>query len=166
VSNGDIQAAMNWYGSVRGRLGYLITPKLLVYGSGGLSYGGVFAQTNFRSVSNYIDAYGVGLGKINYAQMASGKGQATDTLIGWTAGAGMEWMFSNKWSLKTEAFYYDLGNLNLSGVGYSPSTQPNTYPNYQSINTNTRIRYDGVITRLGVNYHFDLGKELPIVAKY
>ncbi len=30
-----------WFGTVRGRVGYLITPTLLLYGTGGFAYGGV-----------------------------------------------------------------------------------------------------------------------------
>jgi outer membrane immunogenic protein len=165
ASNGDLQAGMNWFGSLRGRLGYLITPSLLAYGTGGLSYGGVYAQTNFISSSNNIEVAPTALfGQINNAQMLSGKGQATNSLVGWTAGAGMEWMLLRNWSLKTEALYYDLGSMNLNGNGYTPDS--NTEDTYQIVGTNSSIRYNGVIARMGVNYHFDFGKEQPVVAKY
>src|SRR5262249_59128619 len=36
----SITADLNWFGTVRGRLGYLITPNLLLYVTGGLAYGG------------------------------------------------------------------------------------------------------------------------------
>jgi outer membrane immunogenic protein len=33
--------SLNYLGTVRGRFGYLLTPTLLIYGGGGLAYGGV-----------------------------------------------------------------------------------------------------------------------------
>lgn len=165
ASNGDLQAGMNWIGTFRGRLGYLITPSLLAFGTGGLSYGGVNAQTNFVSASNNIEVAGL-IGQINHAQMLSGSGQATNTLVGWTAGAGLEWMLLTNWSLKTEALYYDLGSMNLNGNGYTPDMSNTSDQTYQIVGTNSSIRYNGVIARMGVNYHFDFGKEPPVVAKY
>ena len=37
---------VDWLGTVRGRLGWLATPSLLVYGTGGLAYGEVKASTS------------------------------------------------------------------------------------------------------------------------
>jgi outer membrane immunogenic protein len=165
-SNGDIQAGMNWFGTLRGRVGYLITPNIMAYGTGGLSYGGVNAQTNFISASNIVDAYRAGTGQIQYEQMLSGKGQITSSLLGWNAGAGAEWMLMSNWSLKAEAIYYDLGSINLIGNGYSPTVDFGARQTYQAVNTKTSIRYDGVIARMGVNYHLDFGKSLPVVAKF
>jgi len=34
-----------WFGTVRGRVGYLLTPTLLLYGTGGFAYGGVTASS-------------------------------------------------------------------------------------------------------------------------
>jgi outer membrane immunogenic protein len=40
VSAVAVQGGVDWLGTVRGRLGYLVTPTLLLYGSGGLAYTG------------------------------------------------------------------------------------------------------------------------------
>ncbi len=37
----DYQAKIQWFGTVRGRLGALVTDRVLVYGTGGLAYGRV-----------------------------------------------------------------------------------------------------------------------------
>ena len=34
-------AKIAWFGTLRGRLGFLITDQVLLYGTGGLAYGGV-----------------------------------------------------------------------------------------------------------------------------
>ena len=40
TTNIQSNSSLNWLGTVRGRLGYLLTPSLIVYGTGGLAYGG------------------------------------------------------------------------------------------------------------------------------
>ena len=47
---------VNWLGTVRARLGYLPTPNLLVFGTGGFAYGevkrsGVYTASRFTLVS-------------------------------------------------------------------------------------------------------------------
>ena len=39
--------SLDYLGTVRGRLGWLFTPTLLVYGTGGLAYGGVTANASY-----------------------------------------------------------------------------------------------------------------------
>jgi outer membrane immunogenic protein len=58
----SVTADLNWLGTVRGRLGYLVTPNLLLYATGGLAYGGVSASdsltTNFNiSADSFALAY-------------------------------------------------------------------------------------------------------------
>jgi outer membrane immunogenic protein len=79
---GNAGIALNWFGTLRGRLGWLITPTLLVYGTGGFAYGGV--QGGFTGVGN--------------------------TRTGWTAGGGIEWMFLPNWSTKVEYLFTDLSS--------------------------------------------------------
>jgi outer membrane immunogenic protein len=43
---------LNFLGTVRGRLGYTITPSLLVYGTGGFAYGGANANTTVTSATH------------------------------------------------------------------------------------------------------------------
>ncbi|HXY57044.1 MAG TPA: TonB-dependent receptor [Methylocystis sp.] len=70
---GDV--GVPWFGTVRGRAGWLATPTLLIYGTGGFAYGAVNA------------------------------GGSTTTATGWTVGGGAEWMFLPNWSAKVEYLY-------------------------------------------------------------
>lgn len=80
---------LNWLGTVRGRIGFLSSPGLLWYGTGGLAYG----QTKFAA-----------------ACACSTEGSAASNVSpGWTAGAGVEWRFAPAWSMKVEYLYVDLG---------------------------------------------------------
>jgi outer membrane immunogenic protein len=72
---------------VRGRVGYLFIPTLLIYGTGGFAYG-------------QVDAFGL-----------------SNTATGWTAGGGAEWLFAPNWSAKIEYLYVSLYNNNWNGGG-------------------------------------------------
>jgi len=131
----------DYLGTVRGRLGFLVTPTLLVYGTGGLAYG----QTSV-SFSMFGPQWG--------PPLAIGASYS-DTRVGWTAGGGVEWMFAPNWSAKAEYLYYDLGRASTPTAFYAfgPGAAYAT------------TRFDGHVVRAGLNYHFNWGS-VPVVAKY
>jgi outer membrane immunogenic protein len=186
VGIGQVNAGVDWMGTVRGRVGYLVTPTTLVYATGGLAYGGVHASATHAGV---IPASLVGANDAlfpvpyPYSQfngnylfpMAPGAGNYSNTQVGWIAGGGVEWMFAPNWSLKAEGLYYDLGggNINSSPVALlSPLTVHLGGINVTSgqpliINSPvTHVKFDGVIARAGINYHFNWGSPAPVLAKY
>ena len=126
---------LSWFGTVRGRLGVTVTPELLLYGTGGLAYGRVDAS------ANWFESFDAG-GDVGQFQAPA---SISKTKVGWTAGAGAEWMFARNWSAKLEYLYLDLGSDSAIGnvtpvtgaqVGYTWHTREN-------------------IARVGVNYHFN-----------
>jgi len=120
---------LSWFGTVRGRLGVTITPDLLIYGTGGLAYGGIKAT----GAANFPGDGGLFAVTTN------------TTKAGWTAGTGAEWMFARNWSAKLEYLHVDLGNVSAATFGTQnipPFGMKATWHN----------QYD--IVRAGVNYHF------------
>ncbi len=85
---------LEWFGTVRGRVGYAMGDmgRWLPYITGGLAYG---------------DARINGAGNLGATAVAF---DSTNTYVGWTVGAGIEWAFWNNWSAKVEYLYMDLGN--------------------------------------------------------
>jgi outer membrane immunogenic protein len=200
---GEVNAGVDWLGTVRGRVGYLVTPTALVYATGGLAYGGVHASATHAGA---IPATVTGLNDaqfpvpFTYSQfngnylfpMVPGAGSYSNTQVGWTAGAGVEWMFAPNWSLKAEGLYYDLvfaPNWSLKAEGlYYDLGGANIYSSpvallspltvhLGGINVTsgqplianspvTNIKFDGVIVRAGINYHFNWGTPAPVIAKY
>jgi outer membrane immunogenic protein len=77
--------SLAWFGTVRGRAGWLVTPTFLVYGTAGFAYG-------------QVDAFGW-----------------SNTRTGWTAGGGVEWMFAPHWSAKAEYLYVNLNSNGATG---------------------------------------------------
>jgi outer membrane immunogenic protein len=157
VSNlATLGRSIDYIGTLRGRLGFLVTPTLLAYATGGLAYGGV------RSSAGLLQAFTTDPSEF---APASGGGSFSDTRVGWTVGGGLEWMFMPNWSLKGEYLYYDLGNVTYSvsplaivNIDATPNTVTgSTFPQVQT-------RFNGHIARAGVNYHFNWGA--PTIASY
>jgi outer membrane immunogenic protein len=136
---------LDWFGTVRGRVGLLATPQLLLYATGGLAYGHVGANA---------PTIGLGWG---------------GTHAGWTVGGGGEYLFSNNWSIKLEYLYMDLGNFGGASVTTTTTTNALSTPavGFNTVTTLVstaawRTHFTDNIVRVGINYHFSG----PVVAKY
>ena len=135
--------SLDWLGTVRGRLGFTIAPQFLLYGTGGLAYGGTtlgFAATG--PTWGPPMAVATNLSKIS---------------VGWTAGVGAEYAFSNNWSAKVEWLYYDLGRQTTNTVAYVYGANLTTGA--------VSARTSGHVVRAGLNYKFGWGAT-PVVARY
>ncbi len=159
VQSASVSKRLDYLGTVRGRLGFLITPTLLIYGTGGLAYGGVNPSTSIaQTVTN-----DPGL-PFSY----SSAGNLSNSRVGWTAGGGGEWLFAPNWSLKVEYLYYDLGRVTYSlsplvNNGGPLSAAPGSV--FSSAFPQSSTRFRGNIVRAGLNYHF-WWAPAPVVAKY
>jgi outer membrane immunogenic protein len=123
---------MDWFGTVRGRLGYTPMDRLLAYATGGLAFG-------HGSLSTALTR-DTGCGGLNNCQQGSTSG----TKAGWTAGGGLEWAFANNWSAKAEYLYFDLGSL----------SHQMTDPFFPATIFNASAKFRGSIARVGLNYQF------------
>jgi outer membrane immunogenic protein len=153
------QKNLEWLGTVRGRLGYLVTPTLLAFATGGLAYGGVTASTSIGQ------AWG-GPGNGGRLLTTGATGYYSDTRVGWTVGGGLEWMFLPNWSAKVEYLYYDLGAAVWSSSPAASFFVRRGAPLIDAIGVVSRTRFDGHIVRAGVNYHFNWRAPAPTVAGY
>jgi outer membrane immunogenic protein len=143
-------SSLDYFGTVRGRLGLVATPTVLLYGTGGLAYGGVKASTSISQSNNDC---------VNFSgcvqSSAATAGSLSTTRAGWTAGAGLEWMFAQHWSAKAEYLYYDLGSVtfNNGSLAYTSGSFP-TAGGPVVISSQSTTKFTGNIARVGVNYHF------------
>jgi outer membrane immunogenic protein len=126
------QEQIQWFGTLRGRLGFLPNNNLLLYGTGGLAYG----QVKISELECTAPSCAPGL---NFT------GSQTDWRAGWTAGAGAEWAIAPKWTLKAEYLHFDLGSTTF----FANSTP--VIPPFTSQNV---VKTSGDIVRAGVNYRF------------
>jgi opacity protein-like surface antigen len=143
--------SVDWYGSVRGRIGVTpFMPNLMIYGTAGFAYG----QTVHHL--NVTDVY-------SFGGLVIGSSHFDDTKTGWTAGGGVEWSPSSfpAWSLKVEYLYTDLGATNLSGVSFA--TLPPGGPVFGFTN-HSETRFHTV--KAGLNWHFNPFAPAAVIAKY
>jgi outer membrane immunogenic protein len=137
--------SVDYLGTLRGRLGYLWTPSFLIYGTGGLAYGDAKSSTT-------IFQQPVGPGVVGVNVPYGSAGSFSQTRAGWTAGAGVEWMFMPHWTAKVEYLHYDLGS-----VSYSPGTLTSLTTAgavFYSLTSQSSTKFDGDIVRAGLNYKF------------
>jgi outer membrane immunogenic protein len=131
----------DWLATVRGRVGFLAVPALLVYGTGGL------AVANVKAVYLFTDNFGP----------ASESAAISTTRYGWTAGAGGEYALMNGWSIKAEYLYADLGRASTTSTNLIARGIP--FP--ANVFTHT-VNLHSNIGRVGINYKFGG----PVIAKY
>jgi outer membrane immunogenic protein len=118
---GSVGTRLDWFGTVRGRVGYLITPNALLYGTGGYAYGHTTSSAN-ASAGGLVAGASVG-----------------KDVNGWAAGAGLEYALTHWLSFKTEYLFVDFGSTNLSsgitgGVPFSLSEKTTVHTVKAGIN--------------------------------
>lgn len=112
---GTCSTEAKWFGTARGRLGYAGWNNWLPYLTAGAAFAGVEASNTVA-------------------------GSASETMIGWTVGLGLEYAFMGNWSLKGEYLYADLGNMDC--------------PTCNVAGAANEVSYTTNIVRAGLNYRF------------
>jgi opacity protein-like surface antigen len=131
------QHNLDWFGTVRGRLGVAVMPHLLTYVTGGLAYG---------EVEHVGTIYGTGLDDMGNPGFAGNNFISRQLRAGWTAGAGIEARLAGNVTGKIEYLHVDFGS----------DTAPTSSPqNARPIAIDFRSRITEDLVRLGVNYKFD-----------
>ena len=152
VTEANVSRGLDWFGTVRGRLGYAVTPTLLAYATGGLAYGRVSTDASIKQT-------------LAPGLLVSTDGDAdyAGTRVGWTVGGGLEWAFYPGVSAKIEYLYYDLGvanaNNDISLLTHSyPAAIPVFGGSTQVVDAPAAsTRFNGHIIRVGLNYHPEFG---------
>lgn len=102
--NYDVGTKIKWYGTLRGRVGFLPTERLMVYGTGGLAFADVKTAGSDLAIENN-------------AVWNSG-GSTSDVRWGWTLGAGTEYALTSNLTAKLEYSYVSLSSdKNRVGAG-------------------------------------------------
>jgi outer membrane immunogenic protein len=136
------EARIDWFGTLRARLGYLITDQVLLYGTGGLAYGGV-------KVSGSTNVSVASSGVLPFIPSTT-PFSASKTKVGFSVGGGIEGKLIANWTWKLEYLYVDLGHLDTSTPFAVINTDPDFTPATGTITTHTHIT-DNVV-RVGLNY--------------
>jgi outer membrane immunogenic protein len=91
----NTNAEVDWYGTLRGRLGWSSGP-VLFYGTGGLAYGRVELNSSISASPLFLSS------------------QTSSVKVGWVAGGGIEYMWRPDVILNIGYQYVDLGTVSLA----------------------------------------------------
>jgi outer membrane immunogenic protein len=128
------ESKIDYFGTVRGRIGYALD-RTLVYFTGGFAYGGVNNSYSDPSNNNPNKSF-----------------KKDDTATGYVLGGGLEYKVTPAWSLKGEYQYINLGEndpVNTAGVSYKTFLGAGTVVHDDAFHT----------VRVGLNYHVGQGYE-------
>ena len=126
-----LHAKTDFLATATGRLGYAWDHYLL-YAKGGAAW--AHTKYNFDNLSNFHSGFcAVGVGCFP---------TASETRLGWTAGAGFEWAFANSWSAFAEFDYYNFANHAVTFTSQIGTSVP--YNVKQSVE----------VAKIGINYRF------------
>jgi outer membrane immunogenic protein len=138
-----------WLGTVRARFGYLPTPNLLAFVTGGFAYGEVErngAYTGAAGVGGILIPVGYGC----TANVPCFSGSASDIAFGWTVGGGLEYAVARNWTIRGEYLHVSLESKSVieTATALPPlATIPSTFTaNFGRTNLN--------IVRAALNYRF------------
>src|SRR5690606_37950140 len=123
---------VQWFGTLRARLGFTPAERVLVYATGGLAYGSVKSHTSLTAA-------------IDGDVLVSFNGSSSTTRWGWTVGAGAEYAVTDNLSLKSEYLYVDLDSKH-----YTAASVELPGPTY-SAKDETAFH----VLRAGLNYRFN-----------
>jgi outer membrane immunogenic protein len=134
IETTSLESSIDWFGTLRGRLGYVVQDYLLIYGTGGLAYG--------KADHTLSDNCPACVGGFTGFPVS----QSNDvTKAGWTVGGGAEYLYDTHWFLRAEALFVDLGSHDQS------------YRFVLPVGTaTTTAKWDDQfwVARLGVSYKF------------
>jgi outer membrane immunogenic protein len=102
-----VATSLDWFGTVRGRLGVLPVDNVLLYATGGLAYGSLRTTTTGSNISPF---------NCDGGHIYCATGSTSGISVGWTVGGGIEYAFARNWTVKAEYLYLDLGNRSVDFI--------------------------------------------------
>jgi len=136
---------MDFFGTIRGRIGFTAFNNVLLYGTGGLAYAGIENRVGFLRNTD---------GAFQFL------GKKDEVAVGYAVGGGMEFQLpaqlsflnfvgpligARQVSIKAEYLYYDLGRSSVL-VDAVPGVGLNSYT--------SRFDTTGHLGKIGLNYRF------------
>ncbi len=122
----NISVQLTWDASLRARLGYAITPSLLVYGTGGVAWQHLTTTSNCGALCGVVS------------------GSDSRTVTGYTVGGGLEAPLGGNWLARGEYRYSDYGTIR----------QPINYPAPLSATANIDTTLRTHLMSIGIAYRF------------
>lgn len=145
-----VQQQVDWYGTVRGRVGLLtLDNSLLLYGTGGLAYGST--SSTFSYSGGFLPDAALGFGGSHW----SGTQSSSDIKTGWVAGGGLEYNPKgwDNWSVKAEYLLVDLGSSTIALT--APAFRNSNGTGGRSVSATNTGDLEFQTVKIGLNYRFN-----------
>jgi outer membrane immunogenic protein len=136
-----VSKRLDWFSTIRGRVGFAFD-RWLIYGTGGVVFG------DFRSATNV--SFTPVAGTLPVFDTSVHAGGASRTRAEAVYGGGVEYAFTNNWTVKVEYLHFELSRLTY--VSPLVASAVAVAPGYS---WTTRVREIDDTVRVGVNYKFD-----------
>ena len=116
MTDAHLSQSVDWFGTIRGRIGFVPFCKLMIYGTGGFAYAGLdnSGVVDFRP-----------FGGLSHLPASN-----DDTETGWTGGGGIEYAINRHWTIKVEYLYIDVGSNSATGIQIPDLNDPSTMVRY------------------------------------
>jgi len=128
----------NWFGTVRGRLGYAFD-NLQVYGTGGLAYGKLDIKQSLVADN----------GGDSLAWQSSREAWK----LGWTLGGGLEYGI-DAWTVGLEYLYVDLNSYEWDSKAEASLSDPNLQADWSQVKEKGNADYAFSVVRATAKYRF------------
>ena len=125
----SMSSHLDWISSLRARFGYLVTPTVMAYATGGVAWG------KFDYAANNSNA-------VTYVTNAA----FSSTQTGFAVGGGLEWAMTKNWLVRAEYLYYRFNNG--PSVVANSTAFPANPSGYSWSSTNVNV------ARAGLSYKF------------
>ena len=103
------ETELGFDGSLRGRLGYLVSPTVLVYGTGGVAFQEAEASGTCPADTNVCNPC-----------FGSRSSSSSETLVGWTIGGGVEAAVFGNWLVRADYRYSDFEDFSVTAMQWVP----------------------------------------------
>lgn len=139
------------FGTVRGRVGFLASDNLMIYGTGGLAFGRVAQYADYTMTGD--GAVGTVTDPVPFVCFPDEKcfqGSKDAWKVGWTAGAGLEYAVAQHWSIGGEYLYASLPSGNVEEKANKPFPTLPCCSSFKAEFDDTTVQ----VVRVKLNYRF------------
>jgi outer membrane immunogenic protein len=146
-----LTAKTNALASATGRLGYA-WDRAMLYGIGGVAW------AHDKYAIQDLSFWGAGLSQTFCANNAFTatqpcNPQGSETRLGWTVGVGLEWAFTDSWSILFEFNHYDFGTRSVTLTDPSGAGAGVLVPVSGTVDIKQRVE----VVKIGINYRLGWG---------
>ena len=164
-SGSDVVVTLNqrldWFATIRGRVGLALTPEILTYITGGFAYGEIRSQGSLElKTADIVCAECVDLetgvrGIVIPGVTVVDFFKVNKPAIGWAVGAGVESRLVGNWTVRAEYMHVDFAPIEYFAETQFPSFQPPPAFNISFVTGHFNSRFAMNIVRGGFNYKFN-----------